>query len=131
MSSDRYGPWEPAVANTWRMVRPFTLTRGRTRPSRDDFTLITLVTTVGPPNMPVDQGMQPEHAWILHMCAQPLAVVEIAAQLDLPVSTTTILLCDLLEQGRIEARPPIQSVASAQDQQIVLLQKVRDGLARL
>ncbi|MFD0530554.1 DUF742 domain-containing protein [Kitasatospora arboriphila] len=31
------------------MVRPYTITRGRTAPERDDFTLITLLTTVQEP----------------------------------------------------------------------------------
>ncbi len=134
MSVNHHDPWEQSEqseGNAGRLVRPFTLTRGRTRPSQDVFTLITLVTTAHLPMAPVGHGMQPEHARILRMCAQPLAVAEISAYLDLPVSTTIILLCDLLEQGRIQARPPIQSVSSAQDQQITLLQKVRDGLARL
>ncbi|WP_371578253.1 DUF742 domain-containing protein [Streptomyces sp. NBC_01314] len=110
------------------MVRTFTLTGGRTRPSRNDFTLITLVTTVEQPLPSVVHGLQPEHLHILRMCAQPLAVAEISAYLNLPVSVTAILLSDLLEQGRILARPPIHAVESPQ---IALLQKVRNGLARL
>ncbi|WP_093776309.1 DUF742 domain-containing protein [Streptomyces sp. yr375] len=110
------------------MVRAFTLTGGRTQPSRDVFTLITLVSTVDLPLPPVGRRLQPEHLRILRMCAQPLAVAEISAYLDLPVSVTTILLSDLLEQGRILARPPIHVAASPQ---IALLQKVRNGLARL
>ena len=110
------------------MVRAFTLTGGRTQPSQDVFTLITLVTTVDLPLPSVDHGLQPEHLRILRMCAQPLAAAEISAYLDLPVSVTTILLSDLLEQGRILARPPIHV---AESPQIALLQKVRNDLARL
>lgn len=126
------GPQEswagPEAGTHWRMVRTFTLTGGRTQPSRDVFTLITLVTTVDLPLPSVGHGLQPEHLRILRMCAQPLAVAEISAYLDLPFSVTTILLSDLLEQGRVLARPPIHL---AEDSQIALLQKVRDGLARL
>lgn len=119
---------QPEGAAHWRMVRAFTLTGGRTEPSRDVFTLITLVSTVDLPLPSVGQRLQPEHLRILRMCAQPLAVAEISAYLDLPVSVTTILLSDLLELGRILARPPIHVAASPQ---IALLQKVRNGLARL
>ena len=50
--------------------------------------------------------MQSEHAAILRMCRGPTAVVEIAADLRLPVSMVRILLCDLLDTGRITARHP-------------------------
>ncbi|MFG2129915.1 DUF742 domain-containing protein [Streptomyces sp. NPDC048751] len=110
-----------------RLVRPFALTRGRTRPSRADFTLITTVTAVDPPP---DRAVrpQPEQARILRLCARPVAVAELAAHLDLPVSVVVIMLCDLLEAGLITARPP-HPVSGTPD--LDLLQKVRDGLGRL
>jgi hypothetical protein len=110
-----------------RLVRPFTLTGGRTRPSRADFTLITTVTAVDPPPARAPRP-QPEQARILRRCAQPVTVAELAALLDLPVSVVVILLCDLLEAGRIHVRPP-RPVSGPPD--LELLQKVRDGLGRL
>lgn len=110
-----------------RLVRPFTLTGGRTRPSRADFTLITTVTAVDPPPERAARP-QPEHLRILRLCARPLAVAEVAAHLDLPVSVVVIMLCDLLEAGLITARPP-RSVTGAAD--LELLEKVRDGLGRI
>jgi predicted Rossmann fold nucleotide-binding protein DprA/Smf involved in DNA uptake len=110
-----------------RLVRPFTLTGGRTRPSRADFTLITTVTAVDPPPEPAARP-QPEHTRILRLCARPVAVAELAAHLDLPVSVVVIMLCDLLEAGLITARPP-RPVSRTQD--LELLQKVRDGLGRI
>ncbi|MEU1850724.1 DUF742 domain-containing protein [Streptomyces sp. NPDC019990] len=111
-----------------RLVRPFTLTGGRTRPSRADFTLIATVTAVDPqPATPA--RCQPEHTRILRLCAAPVAVAELAARLDLPVSVVVILLCDLLEAGRITVRPPRLVSPTAPD--LDLLQKVRDGLGRL
>ncbi|GGV74514.1 DUF742 domain-containing protein [Streptomyces massasporeus] len=111
-----------------RLVRPFALTGGRTRPSRADFTLISTVTAVDP--QPVTAARcQPEHSRILRLCAEPLAVAELAARLDLPVSVVVILLCDLLEAGRITVRPP--RLVSRTTPDLDLLQKVRDGLGRL
>ncbi|WP_307165943.1 DUF742 domain-containing protein [Streptomyces rishiriensis] len=112
-----------------RLVRPFTLTGGRTRPSRADFTLITTVTAVDPPPERVAR-QQPEHTRILRLCARPLAVAEVAARLDLPVSVVVILLCDLLEAGLITARPP-RPVTGAGTPDLDLLKKVRDGLGRI
>ncbi|MEV7688399.1 DUF742 domain-containing protein [Streptomyces bungoensis] len=110
-----------------RLVRPFTLTGGRTRPSRADFTLITTVTAVDPPPAHGPRP-QPEHTRILRLCERPVVVAELAAHLDLPVSVVVILLCDLLEAGRITVRQP-RSVSGSPDPN--LLQKVRDGLGRL
>lgn len=83
--------------------RLYTLTGGRSRSAPDaPFDLVTLVVAESGP-MP---GMQSEHAAILRMCRLPTAVVEIAAELGLPVSITRILLSDLLDAGRISARHP-------------------------
>ncbi|GGS44740.1 DUF742 domain-containing protein [Streptomyces griseoviridis] len=111
-----------------RLVRPFALTGGRTRPSRADFTLITTVTAVDPPPERAPRG-QPEHARILRLCARPVAVAELAALLDLPVSVVVILLSDLLEAGRITARAPHPVSRTVAD--LDLLKKVREGLGRL
>ncbi|GAB2923477.1 MULTISPECIES: DUF742 domain-containing protein [Streptomyces] len=110
-----------------RLVRPFTLTGGRTRPSRSDFTLITTVTAVDP--QPVGGPRpQPEHTRILRLCAKPIVVAELATGLDLPVSVVAIMLCDLLEAGRITVRQP-RLISRTPD--LDLLKKVRDGLGRL
>lgn len=109
-----------------RLVRPFTITGGRTQPSRNIFTLITIVKATT--SYQAGPGLQQEHLRALDLCAAPAAVAEIAAHLDLPVAVTKILLSDLLDQGRIIATPPAQGVSGPD---ITLLQKVRDGLARL
>lgn len=112
-----------------RLVRPFALTGGRTRPSRADFTLITTVTAVNPPPERAPRP-QPEQARILRRCARPIAVAELAALLDLPVSVVVIMLSDLLEAGLITARAP-HPVSPRTPGDLDLLQKVRDGLGRL
>lgn len=109
------------------LVRPYTLTRGRTR-STDDLTLITLVTTVDPAPDSRDAALQPEHDEILRLCRHPQAVAEIAALIGLPVSVSRILIGDLVEAGRVTTRAPL-SVARRPDAE--LLRKVRDGLGRL
>jgi hypothetical protein len=111
-----------------RLVRPFALTGGRTRPSRADFTLITTVTAVDPPPEGSPRP-QAEQSRILRRCARPVAVAELAALLDLPVSVVVIMLCDLLEAGLITAHPP--RPVSPRTPDLDLLQKVREGLGRL
>ncbi|MFI1919986.1 DUF742 domain-containing protein [Nocardia sp. NPDC020380] len=82
--------------------RLYTLTGGRSRPDSDAFDLVTLVVSECDPA----PGMQSEHRAILQMCTAPTAVVEIAAELRLPVGITTVLLSDLLHMGRITVRHP-------------------------
>ncbi|MEU8616375.1 DUF742 domain-containing protein [Streptomyces sp. NPDC048623] len=119
------------------MVRPYTVTRGRTAPDRDDLTLITVITTVeepldefGRPLRP--QRLQPEHRLILDHCRRPMALAEVAAALGLPVSVTKILLGDLVGLGLLTARAPL-SVARAAGGGYPhsLLAAVRDGIRRL
>lgn len=109
------------------LVRPYTLTRGRTRPA-DDLTLITLVTTADPAPEDRDSGLHPEHREILELCRAPQAVAEIAALLRLPVSVVKILIGDLVAGGRVTVRAPLSMAGKPNAE---LLRKVRDGLGRL
>lgn len=106
--------------------RLFTLTGGRSRAGSDAFDLVTLVVTESEPT----SGMQSEHAAILRTCHRPTAVVELAADLNLPVSIVRVLLTDLLDQGRISARHPRSAPApGAVDPD--LLEQVLVGLRNL
>ncbi|WP_063054032.1 DUF742 domain-containing protein [Nocardia arthritidis] len=83
--------------------RLYTLTGGRSKPDSDTFDLVTLVVSECAPTA----GMQSEHVAILDLCRAPTAVVEIAAELRIPVGIATILLSDLLHAGKITVRPPL------------------------
>ncbi|MGW4891687.1 DUF742 domain-containing protein [Kitasatospora sp. NPDC004240] len=127
------------------MVRPYTVTRGRTAPGCADLTLITVLTTVegtaGPAPAPDPReghrarggpyGLQPEHRLILERCRHPAAVAEVAAELNLPVSVTRILLSDLVSQGLLLARPPVPVAHDDGRVDLGLLAAVREGLRRL
>ncbi|AQS69859.1 hypothetical protein B1H29_25905 [Streptomyces pactum] len=106
--------------------RLYTVTGGRSR-ADESFDLVTLIVSESGP-VP---GMQSEHARILELCRHPTAVVEIAAELMLPVMVVRILLGDLQDTGRITARHPraARSVASLPDS--ALLQEVLHGLRNL
>jgi hypothetical protein len=107
--------------------RLYTLTGGRSRAGQNAFDLVTLVVSECYP-VP---GMQSEHAAILRMCRHPVAVVEIAADLGLPVSIVKILLCDLLDAGRITARHPRPAPVKAGLPDTELLKQVLVGLHKL
>ncbi|MEV0247000.1 DUF742 domain-containing protein [Nocardia sp. NPDC050712] len=112
--------------------RLYTLTGGRSRPDSDSFDLVTLVVTESDPT----PGMQSEHVAILRMCAAPTAVVEIAAELRLPVGIATVLLSDLLAMGKITVRHPHNAPSSPGAPWTALpdtstLEKVLVGLRKL
>ncbi|MFD0659054.1 DUF742 domain-containing protein [Thermocatellispora tengchongensis] len=82
--------------------RLYTVTGGRTRADESAFDSVSLIVSECQPT----PGMQSEHVKILQMTRQPMAVVEISAELRLPVSVVKILLRDLLDTGRITVRHP-------------------------
>ncbi|MDK1476524.1 DUF742 domain-containing protein [Streptomyces sp. 549] len=107
--------------------RLYTLTGGRSRSDSAAFDLVTLVVSECDPT----PGMQSEHAAILRMCRTPVAVVEIAADLRLPVSIVRILLSDLQATGRITARHPRPAGPGAQLPDPTILEQVLVGLRNL
>ncbi|MEV1053838.1 DUF742 domain-containing protein [Streptomyces sp. NPDC049887] len=128
MSRHSAQPGDATAHTSGRLVRPFTLIGGRTRPKLDVFSLITLITATKVPEARQVRALSPEHRQILRLCAEPRAVAEVAAHLDLPVSVIAIMLSDLLDESLITAHPPVSMPRSAG---IDLLRRLRDGLARL
>jgi hypothetical protein len=88
------------------VVRHYARTLGRTRPTRGEFDLITIVLAIRSPNG-FEIGLQPEHMTILRLCQNPVSVAELATHLDLPVGTVRVLLGDLLDRGYIRTRSPV------------------------
>ena len=107
--------------------RLYTLTGGRSRSDSAAFDLVTLVVAECDPS----PGMQSEHVAILRMCARPTAVVEIAATLDLPIGIVRIMLCDLLDTGRISARHPRTARVADRLPDPDILEQVLVGLRNL
>jgi Protein of unknown function (DUF742) len=110
--------------------RLYTVTGGRSRADEPDLDLVTLIVSAAEPA----PGMQSEHARILAMCRAPAAVVEISAELGLPVGVVKILLSDLLRAGRVTARHPRHSSSARARTQLpdaATLRKVLVGLHNL
>ncbi|MGW2958630.1 DUF742 domain-containing protein [Streptomyces sp. NPDC001220] len=104
--------------------RLYTITGGRSGTGPDSpFDLVTLVVAESEPT----PGMQSEHAAILRLAEFPTSVVEIAAELKLPVSITKVLLCDLQAAGRVSARHPYRPAITDPD----ILEQVLVGLRNL
>jgi hypothetical protein len=106
--------------------RLYTVTGGRSH-ADDSFDLVTLVVSESGPT----PGMQSEHVRILQLCRHPTAVVEIAAELKLPITVVRILLGDLLDTGRITARHPPVAHSDTSLPDTALLKEVLHGLRNL
>ncbi|MBW8793346.1 MAG: DUF742 domain-containing protein [Streptomyces sp.] len=104
--------------------RLYTITGGRSGTGPDSpFDLVTLVVAESEPT----PGMQSEHVAILRLAEFPTSVVELAAELKLPVSITKILLGDLQAAGRVSARHPYRPAITDPD----ILEQVLVGLRNL
>src|SRR5579863_5119664 len=107
------------------VVRPYAVTRGRTRPAGGKLDLIALISAVRDASA---TELGPEHLALLRICRRPTSVADLAADLDLPVGVVRILLGDLRERALISVHNPIPA-ARLPDRRI--LQEVVDGLRRL
>ena len=114
------GDWEDSSPE-----RLYVITGGRSGSSAPTtLDLVTLIVAKSGPR----PGMQPEHAAIVRLCHSPHSVAEISAYLSLPVSVVTVLLSDLLAEGRVVGRAP---VPPAQLPDRALIEAVIDGLQKL
>ena len=109
------------------VVRPYALTRGRTRPTGEALDLIAIITAIRGVR-PDPSSLGPEHRMVLRMCRLPISVADIASELDLPLGVVRILLGDLSELSLISIHHPIPP-ARLPDADI--LKEVVDGLRRL
>lgn len=107
------------------LVRPYAVTNGRTRADRYDLDLITLVIAVDPHTHA--RLVAPEHARVLHECAQPSSVAEVSARLDLPLGVAKILISDLIERSYMVFRSSWRPAAPDLD----MMRKVLDGIRNL
>jgi hypothetical protein len=108
------------------VVRPYALTGGLTRPSGQRFDLLDMVGVVRRAVQDMPQ-LGPEQAELMERCQIPAPLVDLAADMDLPVGVIRILVSDLRERGLVtihRAQP-----AGAGD--LKILQEVVDGLRRI
>ncbi|MFJ6695222.1 DUF742 domain-containing protein [Streptomyces sp. NPDC091272] len=121
MAAPQDGPWLDDAAG--RLIRPYTVSNGRTRPSAE-LDLLTMVMATGAA-LPVHLG--PEHLTALGLCDDPMSVAEIAAHLRLPAVVAKVVLSDLVDSGAVVTHaPPLQHPPTDRD----LLEAVLDGLRR-
>lgn len=119
---------EEESSTTGRLrARPYVLTKGRTR-ARSDLAVETLVSA------------EPHARWHLHkpgseyrklgqLCAVPVSVAEIAANLSVPLGVARVLISDLAETGYLRVHQAAPTKGGRPDR--ALLDRVLAGLRNL
>jgi uncharacterized protein DUF742 len=110
-----------------RLVRPYYMTGGRTRPAHDDLEWETLVSTTALGETSSKVGGVERRA-IVGLCRDLLSIAEVSARLDLPVGVARVLIGDMADEGFVILHRPT-SVGDRPD--LALLQRVLYGLDRL
>jgi Protein of unknown function (DUF742) len=109
------------------VVRPYAMTRGRTGPAAGtSLGMIDVVLAAGA-QPPAGVRMSPEHRRILALCGEPMTVVDLASDIDLPVGVVRVLLSDLSQYGMIRILATPRGPATNER----LLRDVLDGLHAL
>ena len=110
------------------VVRPYQLTRGRTRASGEAFDLVATVMATQA-RIAEPGGLGPEHFSVLQLAQVPTTVVDIASDVALPLGVVRILLADLREFGLVTIQAPIPMKARQVDRET--LKEVLHGLRGL
>ena len=110
------------------VVRPYALTRGRTRHSGEALDLVATVTAIRS-RVADPSALAPEHISVLQVARAPTTVVDIASDVDLPLGVVRILLADLRELGLVAIRAPASTKAQRVDRNT--LREVLHGLRGL
>ena len=109
------------------VVRPYTLTGGRSRPFTSGLNLLTHVEALYAPDADLI-GLQPEQRAILSLTRTATTLAELAARLDLPVGVVRILVGDLIQANLVSTFEADAAIRTPDDD---ILQAVLDGLRAL
>ena len=119
-------PWEPDdEAPAARVVRPYTLTGGRTAPKVELPVEATLRLQGSGPEESADANL----ARILDVCDKR-SVAEVSALVHMPIGVTRVLLGDLIEQGLVAVQATLTADSSS-DERRELIERTLRGLRTL
>lgn len=113
-----------------RMVRPYTMTGGRTYSGENAIALEALVSAT-PEGMRTRAQFQWESAEIIALSRRETAVIELAALLDVPIGVVKVLTADLRDRGAVSVIDPPAEMVTEGDGYADLLHKVLDGIRSL
>ena len=116
---------------TGALVRPYAVTRGRTRP-RLEIALEALVETTSRGRAGSQGGTHGrEQQYIATLCDGRLqSLAEIAARMQLPLGVARVLIADMAAEGSVSVHEPT-SLDGDESVGMELLERVLSGLRRL
>ena len=120
---------EPETADALSLVRPYTLTAGRTYSAVE----LALEAPVEALNITAKLPRWPKsdvRGKIMTLCAQSTSVAEIAARLSLPLGVTRVLVGDLVKQGYLQVHATLDDLVTI-DEQRELISRTLQGLRAL
>lgn len=122
--------WDPPhIQVGGRIVRPYTMTGGRTEIGERAIALEALVVATA-------EGVRNRHRYrwesaeIITLSRKETAVIELAALLDVPIGVVKVLTGDLLDQGAVSITDPPATDTEGEGY-TDLLNKVLDGIKSL
>jgi hypothetical protein len=109
---------------TGRLVRPYTITGGRTDVDSD----ISLETQIQASSRASQHlgAYRWEAAEVVELVQAPMALIEIAARLEIPIGVARVIVADLVVDGAVVLRFPAKTRSFAS-----LLEGVLDGVRNL
>lgn len=113
------------------VVRPYAMTRGRTRHAAQHRLDLIAVVVAEPraDDAETDGSLSPEHVDIVDLCRDaPQSVAELAAELDLPIGVVRVLVGDLVDSDLVHVNRPVPP-AELPDESV--LRDVINGLRAL
>jgi hypothetical protein len=115
---------------TGSLVRPYAVTRGRTRP-RLEIAMEALVETTPRGRSAAQGGQGREQHYIASLCDGRLqSLAEIAARMQLPLGVARVLIGDMAAEGMVSIHEPT-SFDADESMGTELLERVLSGLRRL
>jgi hypothetical protein len=119
-------PWTPDDdAPVARVVRPYTLTGGRTAPKVE----LPVEATLRREADALEVLTDPNLALILDVCDKR-SVAEVSAHVHMPIGVVRVLLGDLIEQGHVTVQATL-TADSSQDERRDLIERTLRGLRTL
>jgi hypothetical protein len=118
---------------TGALVRPYAVTRGRTRPKLEIAIEALVETTVrGRSAGSLKGGHVREHQHIAALCDGRLqSLAEIAARMQLPLGVARVLIADMASDGLVAVYEPTSLEDAPDAVGTELLERVLSGLRRL
>lgn len=90
------------------LVRPYMMTRGRTRPQGVDLPLEALISTT-----PRGRSTVAEQAFerrpILQQCETPVSIAEVASGIGVPLGVARVVVADLVGDGLVQVHQASQT----------------------